>query len=240
MWSEREKKLIQEYCEEIRSGYRSESKVPLLATLRREPNPHAPNFLKIGKKFEIPKEFFEPGHRIIVRPFADFVALSEYQFLIDMLKNVSTHHIQSDNLPNMEMVDEAVRAICEFTRPDYIIVPIAFYMDFHQWSRVSGKIPCINYDNRQAYYRYGGIHLRVLWSNKFIRLNEIIIGNSRDGEWLFKSANGDERLTVRFYFEQQHANPILLVQTVFRFRPPAPQEIYVIEFSEDLLQPLSE
>ena len=73
MWSDRERRLIQRYSGEIRQSYLEGSRVPVLATVRREPDARAPNFLKIGRRFRIPREFFEEDHFIVVRPFADFI-----------------------------------------------------------------------------------------------------------------------------------------------------------------------
>ena len=155
--------------------------------------------------------------------------LSEYQYLIDVLGETSRHRIHSEKPPDKEMIDDAVRTVSSLTEPDYIIAPIAFYVGLHALSR-SSRFPVIQYEEGQAYYNYAKRRLRILWSNKFIRLNELIIGNSRDSLWLFKSSNGAGRLTVQFYFEEPEPNPILLVQTVFRFRPPSPERMYVIKF----------
>jgi len=233
MWNEREEGLIQRYREEIRQQYSQGSKVRLLTTLRREPDAQASDFLKIARRFKIPRDFFEEDHIIIVRPFSDFVELSEYQFIIDELKEASRNRSRYETLPTVEMIDHAIRSISGLTQPDFIIIPIAFYVDLHQKSRNS-RLPVIQYEDRQTYYNHGFGRCRVLWSNKFINLNEIIIGNSQDSEWLFKSANGENRLTVEFHPDDSPLNIILLVQTVFRFHPPPPERIAVIEFPENL------
>lgn len=233
MWSERERQLIQKYSEEIRQQYNQGSRVPLLATPQREPSPQAHGFLKFGRRFIIPREHFREGVLIIVRPFADGIELSEYQYLIDTLRQTSSQHTRSERSPDREMINNAIERVLGSTRPNYMIVPIAFFVDLHNWDTTLGS-SIIQYQNGHAYYTYAEQRLRVLWSNKFISLNEIIIGSSRDGLWLFRSANGDERLTARFYFEEEEPNPILLVQTVFRFQPPAPEQISVIDFPERL------
>ena len=233
MWNEREEGLIQRYSEEIRQQYCQGSRIPLLTTLRREPDAQAPDFLKIARRFKIPRDFFEEDHIIIVRPFSDFVELSEYQFIIDRLKEASRNRSRYETQPTVEMINQAIRSISGLTQPNFIIIPIAFYVDLHQKSRNS-RLPVIQYEDGQTYYNYKFGRLRVLWSNKFINLNEIIIGNSEDSEWLFKSADGENRLTVEFYLDESPMNIILLVQTVFRFRPPPAERIAVIEFPEDL------
>lgn len=235
MWSEQEIELTQKYSEEIRQIYNESSVVPHLARLRREDNPQAPGFLQIGKKFIIPRDFFEVGHIIIVRPFAEFVKLSEFQYAIDVLREIPDEPISSENPPDGEMINDAIAATPELVEPDYIIIPIAFFVDLHTMSRAS-RYPIIQYKNGQAYYNYAGRNLHVLWSNKYISLNEIIIGNSRDSLWLFKSDNGGNRLTVEFFFEEPETNPILLVQTIFRFHPPPAGRICVIKFPESLCE----
>jgi len=241
MPSSREEKLIQEYSTEIQRLYQERSIIHYLTTVKRELNSEAPDFLKIGRRFIIPRTFFEEGHHIIVHPFADFIELSEYQYIIDTLKKefytfneASTHDIKSNDLPNKKFLDDAINDIRDFTEPNYMIVPIAFYLHFYQLSRDTKK-PCINFDSGTAYYEYERKRLRILWSNKFIRLNEIIIGNSRDSLWLFKSANGDERLTVKIDFNDTSADPTLLVQTVFRFQSPKHGKVNILRFSESLL-----
>lgn len=235
MWSERELELTRKYTEEIRQQYNKGSIVPLLANVRRETDAQAPDFFKFARRFIIPRELFDEGHIIIVRPFADFVVHSEYQHFIDVLKETSVNRPISETAPDIEMIDSAIESISNLTQPNFIIIPIAFYVSLHALSRAARQ-PVINYENGQQFYDCISGRLRILWSNKFINLREIIVGNSRDSSWLFKSANGNERLTAEFYLEDPRTNPILLVQTVFRFLPPPAERIRVIEFPQDLCE----
>ena len=233
MWNEREEDLIQRYSEEIQQQYYQSSRIPLLATMRREPDAQAPHFLKFARRFRIPREFFWDGRIIIVRPFADFIVYSEYQYFIDVLKETSDNRTMSETTPDIEMINSAIGSISGLTGPDFILIPIAFFVSLHALNRASG-LSIIEYDRGHAYYNYADRRLRILWSNKFINLNEIIIGNSRNGLWLFKSANADNRLTVRFDLDETGADAILLVQTVFRYHPPSSENVSVIEFPESL------
>lgn len=224
---------VSRYIQEIRRIYREKSRVPLLSRIQIETNPNAPNFQKIGKRFVIPHEYFEPGHHIIVHPFAEFMVLSEFQYVIDTLRETVNADTESNSPPDMSMIDSAVTSMfARRPRPaDYIIVPIAFYVDLHKWVRPSRR-PVIYYEDRQACYSYLEMRLRLLWSNKFINLNEIIVGNSHDSLWRYKPSDKNEMLTVDFSFDE--LDPILRVQQVFKFEPPSPENIFVIRFSEDL------
>ena len=233
MWSENELQLTHRYSQEIRREYNQRSRVPILAIPQRERNAQAPDFLKFARRFKMSREFFEEGHIIIVHPFAEFIERSEYQYLIDILKETSRNRISSDTSPDIEMINSGIMSISSLTEPNFVIIPIAFYVGLHALNRASG-VPVIQYDGGHAYYNYASRQLRILWSNKFINLNEIIIGNSRDSLWLFKSANGDNRLTVRFDLDETGTNAILLVQTVFRYHPPSAENVSVIEFPESL------
>jgi len=232
MLSNREQASLQKYIDEIHLRYNQKSVVPYLTTVREETNSSAPNFIKIGRRFKIPREYLEEDHIIIVYPFARFVELSEYQYIIDILRKTSTVKACSDAKPTIELIDRAIARIWNTTIPNYIIIPIAFYVDLHMVSR-SSNIPIIHYEGRNAFYRYRNRRLRVFWSNKYISLNEIIIGSSGDSQWLFKPADGGSRMTVKFFTEDAE-NLMLLVKTVFRFIPPQPERLSTVEFPEKL------
>jgi hypothetical protein len=236
MWTEREKELIQKYAEEIRHQYNQWSRVPFLAKTRKETNTDAPDFLKIERRFRIPRDAFEENHLLVVRPFAETIELSEYQYIIDVLKNLPTIPLQASIIPSKEMLDNAINELLNTTVPDYIIIPLAFMVDLSMAS-LRLKFPFIEYKDGNEYYTYEGKRLHILWSNKFITLNEIIIGCSKDSIWFFKAVDDDERLNVRFDLPNHELNPVLLIQTIFRFCPPPDAMIRVIKFPKSICEP---
>jgi len=233
VWSDRERELVLKYCEEIRQTYKEMSHVPVIAVVRKELEAQALGFEKIAKRFLMPREFFEPNHVIMVRSFADFVELSEFQYMIYRLKQVSNRRTQLNTPPTYQMIDAAIEAICGLTNPNYIIIPIAFFVELHMATRPSG-LRLIQFERHDSFYAFGNLRLRIMWSNKYIKLNEIIVGSSDDSLWLFKS-DSDERLKVDFAEEGQD-NVALLVETIFRFSPPQADRVSVMEFPENLCQ----
>lgn len=224
--------LFLKYTQEIHQTYRENSLVPVLTTIQKEEDTQALGFVKIGKRFLVPQEFFEVNHVIIMRPFADFIELSEYQYIIDTMKETHHTHARCRQSPDYQIINEAIETIIGITEPNFIILPLAFFVSLHEGSRRPDGPP-IRYDNdRHPYYVDNGSRLRILWSNKYIKLNEMIIGNSRDSLWLFKS-NDDERLKVEFVDVEQ-GDVTLLVETVFRYQPPPPDRLSVTEFPEEL------
>ena len=232
MLSVREKELAKKYSDEILQIYNDNSPVPLLAVPRKEDDSQASGFIKIAKKFLMPREYFEPNQVVIMRPFADFVELSEFQYLIDILKQTEGKHAEASQNPNQNLINASIEAISSLTQPNYIIIPIAFYVSLHMESRGRGH-PLIDYGrSSQGYYVGGRSRLRILWSNKYIKLNQKIIGSNRDGQWLYKS-DSNERLRVEFELNEP-TNLTLLVETIFKYRPPSPDKVSVIDFPADL------
>jgi hypothetical protein len=229
--------LFQKYAKEIHKEYEQNSRIPLLSRIQAETDPQALNFMKFGRRFIVPREYFEPGRLIIVRPFAESILLSEYQCIIDALREASTARHESQTPPNRTIIDNAVSELLRLTRPDYIIIPIAFLVELSRASMRtrSPDTRFIEYDRGSEYYNYAGCRLNILWSNKYINLNEVIIGNSQDGLWLFKPEvpGHDDRLTVRFEVNEG-LDPTLLVQTIFKYIPPAREKVYVISYPVEM------
>lgn len=226
--------IFLKYAQEIRNAYYENSRIPVLATIRREENIRSPDFLKIGKEFLIPEEFFDPDHVIITRPFADFVELSEFQYIIGVLNQTSDRKTQCCHVPDYSTINSAIEAISGITTPDFIVIPIAFFVGLHSGSVGSGAASVRYESDNHPYYVGSGSRLRILWSNKYIKLNEILIGSSRDSFWLFKS-NDDDRLWVEFK-DLRQTKVSLLVETKFKYLPPPADKISVVEFPDRLCQ----
>ena len=83
----------------------------------------------------------------------------------------------------------------------------------------------------QPYYIFGKYKIKILWTNKFIKLNKIILGNKNDSKWEFKQ---DEitggRLTIKF---SRNGNDSLLLSTAFKFHPPSTNKVYFIGFTNE-------
>lgn len=127
--------------------------------------------------------------------------------------------------------NEAISVILPLYPPNFIIMPVAFYVQLHQQIRAGN--PVIRYGtNGDSYYVGTGERLRILWSNKFINLNEILIGSSERSTWYYKP-HDNVRLKVEF-MEEDINNLALLVETVFKFVPPSPNTISNIQFPEAL------
>ena len=220
--------LFQRYSQEILHAYNESSRIPKLTTIERIDTSQLPGFEKFAKKFLIPSEYFLESQVIIVRPFADFVTLSEFQYIIDTLNQISAIRIERDNPPDGTLIDQAIERI-SYVQPDFIIIPVRFFVILNRQN--FSNDPIIRFENGNQYYINRGQRLKILWSNKYIKLNEIIIGSSNDSCWLYKSAN-DERLRVEFTDEGGFKYQ-LLIETIFKYRPPMPPNVAIIQFPEE-------
>jgi len=240
MSSDRLSDLFQKYSKEIHEEYERNSRIPFLSRIQVETNLRAPDFIKFERRFVIPRDLFEPDHLIIVRPFAESIVLSEFQYIIDALRQASPARCKSKTLPNKDTVDNAVSDLLSLTTPNYMIIPIAFNVELTLASlRTKFRaVPFIEYAKGGEYFNYAGNRLRILWSNKYIKLNEIIIGNSKDSQWLFKSEKHahDDRLRVRFEVNQEDPDPTLLIQTIFKYVPPMQEKVYVISYPAEMCE----
>jgi len=119
--------------------------------------------------------------------------------------------------------------------PDFMLVPISFFVDMHDWG-MNLNYPSggtISYDKRQIYYNYLGKRCRIIWSNKFLNLSEIIIGNSMNSLWRYRpdEYNG-KRVTIRI--TPKGMDGVLLVKTDFEYHPPLSDEVSIISFPDNL------
>jgi hypothetical protein len=229
MWSPRETELITRYSNEISQIYERSSRVPILTTPRLEHNAAAEDFIKIGKRFLIPREFFEPNHYIVMKPFSNFIELSEFQYLIDTLLQIKENRIRCQEEPSSEIINSAITNIITETCPNFMIVPVSFFVHMHTQNR--SRLIDYREDSREYYNGYGMAPLRIIWSNKYVRLNQIIIGNSNDSIWMYKGGNFG-RLLIEF--ENTGLDLSMLIQTVFRYIPPPSNNLSVIDFPEEL------
>ena len=116
-----------------------------------------------------------------------------------------------------------------------MIVPISFFVNIHNWgTRYTNKRPAlIEYIKGDAYYKYFGGKMKILWSNKYIKLNEIIIGSKDDSIWEYQpDINSNERITIKF--EPDGIDGILFINEVFKYIPPSPENISIIKFPPEL------
>lgn len=224
---------IQRYAQEIHQLYEDKSKIPFMTQTREERDPRAHGFLRIEKRFRIPREHLADDVIMVTYPFAETIVYSEFRYLIDRLSAISSIRTEYSHIPDRITIDQAISRVLDHSIPDFIVIPIDFYVDLHRWATQLPN-PVIQYDGPNAYYLQSNCRLRILWSNKFVRLNSIIIGSLNDSIWNFIRGNDNRRLTVEF--EENGDETLLLVQTRFRYDEPQPDQVSIIDFPSELLR----
>jgi len=235
MWSDFEKSEIERYTKELLEFYYRESRLESLTTIRK--NEQLTDALMLAKKVNLPQ--IRKGVIIGLTSLIQGLQLGEFQYIIDTLNKADANVQEYKRLPNREIIDEA-RYKLSYNRPDFIIIPVRFFVHIHNWGMPlpgSAGRSVIAYENHGAYYHVGGDRMKILWSNKFIRLNEIIIGSKNEGLWEYRpDESTGERVTVRFDKEWPMAEPTLLLKTVFRYTPPPPERVSIIRFPPELTE----
>jgi hypothetical protein len=235
MWSDFEESQIRKYTKELLKSYYEDSRLESLTTVRK--NEYLTDALTLGKRIILPQ--FEENVIMIQTPLIQGLQLGEFQYIIDALNKSSVNVQEYKDLPNREIIDE-VHSKLLHSRPDFMIIPISFFVDVHNWGmRLDGStgLSVMTYRGRSAYYDVGGDRMRILWSNKFVRLNEIIIGSKSDSLWQYRpDESTGERVTIRFEREKATSEPTLLLKTVFKYTPPPPENVSIIRFPPELTE----
>lgn len=223
------KEVIEKYTKDILDYYYKSSRVQFLTTVKKVNEITEPKY--IGHKIQLKPDLFEPNVYYEFSRLIQGMQMAEFQKIIDELNKKKNHYVKHNKLPNKEIIDSAIDKIDTYSNPDFMIVPIAFFTDMHKWGMpIESKYHILTYKNHHPQYDYLGNKILILWSNKFINLNNIIIGRKEDSEWQYiPDKQTNNRLTVRFQEDYT-----LFLQTIFKYIPPHPEEISIIEFPEEL------
>ena len=230
MWYEED---IKRYTSEIKEFYYNNNIVDHLSIVEKKYE--IPNALQIARKFILP--FIDKNIYLVLSPFVQGIQMAEFQYIIDQLKKSGRHNIKSNKLPDRELIENAILKIPPYSKSSFMIVPVAFFVEMHRWGMVpTNSHHFIRYEeDRMPYYHFREEKIKIIWSNKFINLNEIIIGSKMDSLWQYKpDKEKDERITIKF--ETTPEGETLLLKTVFRYTPPPTEYISIIEFPEELAE----
>jgi len=227
--------LIQKYTDEMLDYYKKYTLLEYLTTLK--PVQEISDPLYLSKKIIIPKEILNGLAIGLFSNFIRSIQMGEFQYIIDQLRNYKINEFYSEEFPDRKMINNGINMLLKNTKPDFMIVPIEFFVDMHHWGMRFdlGYPPVLKYDETLPIYHYRDHMLKIMWSNKFINLKEIIIGNNSDSEWLYKpDKHTNERITIEF--EREIGDDVLLTQTIFKYIPPYPECISIIRFDENLFK----
>jgi len=227
MWYENE---VKRYTNEILEFYYDNNRVNHLSLVQKEDE--LLDALQIAKKIILP--FIEKNVYIVLSPLVQGIQMTEFQYIINQLKEKGKDNLKSDKLPDRKIIENGIQKLLPFTKPDFMIVPIGFFVDMHRWGiPMTDSYHIIKYQDKYPFYHFREERLKIIWSNKFVNLNEIIIGNKEHSLWQYKAdEETDERITIKF--ERGLEGETLLLKTVFKYTPPYSENISIIEFPEEL------
>jgi len=234
MFSRNENIIIEKYTQDIKRYYYDHNILDHLTIIEENPNIIDPK--QIAIKISLPFDMFEENVYVEFSRIIQGMQMTEFQYVIDELQKGKINYIEYNVPPNKKIIDEAILLLPQYKQVDYMIVPISFFMDMHKWGMpIDSLYHIITYDNNYPYYNILGEKIKILWSNKFIKLNNIIIGSKNDNLWQYKPDDAtNERLTVNF--SKENNKNILLLKTIFKFIPANPEYISIIKFPEELIK----
>ena len=236
MWSNEEIKYINKYINDIKEFYYKYSYLPYLTTLID--NPKLENALKFEKRYLLEHFQLSPSIFWEFSRITQGIQMAEFQYVIDRLKEnaiVPDNIIEFSELPNQHIIQQAIFKIYSLNKPIFMIVPIAFFTDMHKWGMRYDSPHQIVWEGGHAFFKIFDQKINIIWSNKFVKLNEIIIGNKRESKWYYKpDEKTGERLTVKF--ESDNLDTILILKAVFKYHTPQPREISIIKFPSEFCE----
>jgi len=235
MWSEDELVSIKKYKNELLTYYRNNSRLKYLTQVIK--NNTLIDYETFGKRYVLPNFRLEPNTYWVLSRFLQGLAMGEFQYIINTLINLDKNKKQTiitDKLPNDDVIESAIEKLDDYIKPNYMIVPINFFVSMHDWGmKLTEKYHFINYRNGVASYNSSKGELIIVWSNKFIKLNQIIIGDKNRSSWLYlPDTETDDEITINF--EPDAIDATLFLQERFRYMPPHNDEISIVEFPEEL------
>jgi hypothetical protein len=235
MWSKDELSSIKKYKTELLTYYKNNSRLKYLTQVVK--NDKLNDYESIGKKYLLPNFRLEPNTYWVLSSFIQGLAMGEFQYIINSLISLDKNQQQTikyNKLPNNDIIENALEKLDDYMEPNYMIVPINFFVDMHNWGmKLIGEHYIINYKNEAASYNSSRGELKIIWSNKFINLNQIIIGDKNRSSWQYipDSETGDE---ITIEFEPEISDAKLFLQERFKYLPPYNDEISIIEFPKEL------
>jgi len=230
--------IKENYRTEMLKYYYSDSRLDHFTTITS--SQEILDSLKLAKYINIPKDTLDGNVYLVTSSIVQSITMGEYRYAVNNINSIEENIIISETSPNKEIINEAIVKSMNYSIPDFIIIPVEFFVDIHKWGMpITNKkhYSTIFYEDNMPFYRFGSYNLKILWTNKYIDFNNIIIGSKHNSMWIYKPDKPTgERLTIKF--ERTPQKDTLLLQTVFKFHPPNPDTVTIIKFTKNAFDQL--
>ena len=159
--------------------------------------PEEEDFLQLGSRLYIPKEWFTRKDvliDVVFDQFAQNLAMAEEKYLLSQI-------FEAKGIPKVELGENIIddffaqyKAFSENQRVQALLVPIDFYVDMHtDWLTKTSDIK-MNLASGELTICETKPH--IFWSNKYTPFDDFVLINKRFGEWTSKP-NFEDRLEVK-------------------------------------------
>lgn len=209
---------LNEMVELCRRTYYEKSKIQNMVNIFGNTN-HSIDYT-LGRRVNVPKRWFTDITHYPNMVFEDFgahVASSEKWFLVSKIPEN-----RSIDFEEMEITPESlISSIFSIEYPQRVtlFIPLPFYMQFHlEWRRLFDPI-----DDR---FVIGGIPIEVVWSNKYMDFNYLMI-LERDAVNVSYRTPIENRLEI-FYSELNSDELDFTVKSSISYRVVEPSRIKLI------------
>lgn len=193
---------------------------------------HGLDFLKFGTWQYLPKEWFtDPANYpdFVFSEIGRGIARSEEKYIIDQTINCKKTAIE--NIDQFT-IDSLLKAAAELVSPRNpsrlftLFLPIAYYKSvFIEWGL---KDPMGEVRIEKDHLYVGPFEFRLLWSNKFMDFNKIVVVTTPFAEWVAKPSVKN-RLEVSLVESKEKIDQMeLRAETKFNFRIENAEQIKVL------------
>ncbi|MFZ3077412.1 MAG: hypothetical protein WA139_03095 [Candidatus Aenigmatarchaeota archaeon] len=243
---------IREFSEAIIETYKNLSILKEISQIIEYSDGIKCDFIQIGERVLLPKEFFKKGNNIDNRflggDFARSVIWGEENFIINQLTELA----EKGKILSVQIKDFSYPTIVQYIlrvdNPTDIFIPIdlePYYMKVHDWIKEGNA----GYEGSQLYIFAGEKKIRVHWSTKYTPFDSIIVLD-RDGVKIVQKRFEDIKIPKEFItpiYSYKKSEPFRIdfaesdkpdhfdcyIRSVFAIYEIEKESIYVIKLPKD-------
>lgn len=211
----------------IRDAYYKNSLIERLADVRESTAPEQA-FLKLGRRFYIPSEWYTQNdiyYDIALNQFGEGIARSEINYVIsEILKNERINRVEVE-MVNAKIFKQQLQEFNTAFHPTILFAPVEYFVDLtYSWAQEDKDFGQFTYNRIKVMNE----NYDVFWSNKYTPFNVFILANKHYAEWFIKSSL-NERFNVIIKESEKPESYELTMYTLFRFSINRPEDIRILE-----------
>jgi len=229
--ADNEQEKIKQAIDLLKETYYDSSEIAKIINTRNA-GAEEEDFLQLGSKFYIPKEWFTRNdiiYDIAIRQFAENLVMSETKYLLSRVfgcTEIQTVAAEPDVLKGFL---KNYKSFSERYKIQAIFAPIDLYVKMHvDWPVASADVKLdfrsgelIVYDEKPKFF----------WSNNYTPFSQFIFVNKGFGQWTTKP-DFDNRLSVSITPSDKEDKLTLLFLTKFKFEITNPDKIRILSRNE--------